>query len=84
MKWPRSKLFGNERIQRARETHVTKEVQMASCALVYMYARMRDSMSAFSMREDTEMRPEEVILASGTTAFLFRTSGGNCETGASL
>ena len=30
MKWPRLKLFGNERIQRARETHVTKEVLNAS------------------------------------------------------
>ena len=30
MKWPRSKLFGNERIQRAKETHVTKEVLNAS------------------------------------------------------
>ena len=30
MKWPRSKLFGNERIQRAKETYVTKEVLNAS------------------------------------------------------
>ena len=30
MKWPRSKLFENERIQRAREIHVTKELLNAS------------------------------------------------------
>ena len=41
-------------------------------------------MSAFSMRKDIEMRTEEVTLASSATTFLFCTSGGNCETGASL
>ena len=41
-------------------------------------------MSAFSMKEDTKMRPEEVTQASGATAFLFHTSGDNCEIGASL
>ena len=36
-------------------------------------------MSALSMKEDTEMRPKEVTLAFGALAFLFCTSGGNCE-----
>ena len=44
---------------------------MALYALIFMYARMRASMSTFSMREDTKMRPEEVTLASGATTFLF-------------
>ena len=52
---------------------------MASFALVYMYAKMRASMSAFSIREDTEMRPKEVTLAFGVTAFFFRTSGTSVE-----
>ena len=30
MEWPRSKLFEKERIQKVRETHVTKEVLNAS------------------------------------------------------
>ena len=41
-------------------------------------------MSVFSMREDIEMRSEEVTLASGATTFLFHTSGGNYETRALL